>query len=130
MATIQEISQDAKDQIQRRIEERDVREKELEERRAQENKDKYINLGDKQKVVLKFEVEKNTSYKEFANKYGGITKRYFYPVIDPNTGEDKVFSSSTSTSKVIDTFLRKGITMLEIERQGVEKATQYIVTQA
>lgn len=124
------MSEEAQARINQRIQDRAIRQKELEERRAEENKNKYVKLEDGQTIVLKFEVEKDAPRKEFANKFGGTSKKTFYPVIDPNTGEDKVFSANDQTAEVIDTFLNKRHIMLEIKRKGVKTDTQYIVTPA
>ena len=132
MAQQIEMSKEAIERISNRIAERNARLKAQDEKFAaqkEEDKKKFINLGDGEKIVVRFDVEKETRYKEFANNFGGISKKYFYPVIEANTGEDRVFSANVPTSKTIDVFLNKGVLTLEIERQGTGKQTQYIVTQ-
>jgi hypothetical protein len=88
------------------------------------------SYGYNQETTLHFNPEKiEPVEKEFENKK---VTRYQYTVVEPNNSdqEEKYFTVGKRTSQIIDAHLGEGETLLRIQRIGLGKDTQYIITPA
>lgn len=120
MATeIQELSQKAKENLQRNAE---LREKD----------NKFIKIQSSEKRVLQFNPEKIEQVEAEFN--GKKSQRYRYTITEPNNNNsnnlEKYLEVGKRTSENIDEYLREGKTLLKIQRFGLGKDTRYQVTPA
>jgi hypothetical protein len=76
--------------------------------------EKFIGLFDPEKIQP---VEK-----EFDGKK---VQRFQYTVKDPNTGQEKYWPVSKTTSEQIDAYLSEGHSLLKVQRIGTGKETHY-----
>lgn len=81
--------------------------------------EKFTGLFDPEKIQP---VEK-----EFDGKK---VQRFQYTVKDPNTGQEKYWPVSKTTSEQIDAYLSEGHSLLKIQRIGTGKETHYNIMPA
>jgi hypothetical protein len=112
-----ELSQKAKENLQRNVE---VREK----------GNKFIKIQPSEKKALEFDPEKIEQVEAEFN--GKKSQRYRYTVTDPNdaSNQEKYLEVGKRTSEDIDEYLSEGNTSLKIQRSGLGIDTRYRVTLA
>jgi hypothetical protein len=113
MTQITELSEEAKQIIQRNIE-------------ARQQSSKFVKLQPGEKKVLQFVPEKTEQVQAEFN--GKKSLRFRYAVIEEDSGDqEKYFEVSKRTSEDIDTFLMEGHMRLKITRSGSGVDTRYLI---
>jgi hypothetical protein len=115
MTQITELSEEAKQVIQRNIE-------------ARQRSSKFVKLQAGEKKVLLFVPEKTEQIEADFN--GKKSLRFRYTVIEEGSDQEKYFEVSKRTSEDIDTFLMEGHTKLKINRSGSGVDTRYLIVPA
>jgi hypothetical protein len=101
----------------------------LERNAAMRNKDNiFFNPQPGEKSIRIFDAEKvEPVEKEFDGKK---VQRFQYPVLDPNSGQEKYWTTSKMTSEQIDACLAEGQSLLKVQRIGSGKDTRYNIMPA
>jgi hypothetical protein len=115
MTQIAELSEEAKQIIQRNIE-------------ARQQSSKFVKLQSGEKKVLLFVPEKTEQVEADFN--GKKSLRFRYTVQEEGSDQEKYFEVSKRTSEDIDTFLMEGHTKLKINRSGSGVDTRYLIVPA
>jgi hypothetical protein len=115
MTQIAELSEEAKQIIQRNIE-------------ARQQSSKFVKLQSGEKKVLLFVPEKTEQVEADFN--GKKSLRFRYTVLEEGSDQEKYFEVSKRTSEDIDTFLMEGHTKLKINRSGSGVDTRYLIVPA
>jgi hypothetical protein len=115
MTQMTELSEEAKQIIQRNIE-------------ARQQSSKFVKLQPGEKKVLLFVPEKTEQVEADFN--GKKSLRFRYTVLEEGSDNEKYFEVSKRTSEDIDTFLMEGHTKLKINRSGSGVDTRYLIVPA
>lgn len=101
----------------------------LQRNAAMRNKDNiFFNPQPGEKSIWMFNPEKvEPVEKEFDGKK---VQRFQYTVLDPNTGQEKYWTTSKRTSEQIDAYLTEGQSILKVQRIGSGKDTRYNIMPA
>jgi hypothetical protein len=95
---------------------------------SRQSDSKFVKLqpGEKKNVLINPDGIRQT----IAEFNGTKTKRYEYPVIDLGSGsnQEKYLTVGKRTSEHIDAYLLEGQNRLKIQRLGLGKDTQYLVS--
>ena len=93
------------------------------------NKDNiFFNPQPGEKSIWIFDAEKvEPVEKEFDGKK---VQRFQYSIRDPNTSQEKLWTTSKRTSEQLDAYLSEGKTLLKIQRIGSGKDTRYNIMPA
>jgi len=96
---------------------------------------KFIKMQSGEKLTLQFVTEPRAEKihlvdKEYHDEKSGKTtksKRVQYAVIDPkNPSEEKTLELALRFSGQLNALLKKGLKLIEIQRQGVGTSTNYV----
>lgn len=94
---------------------------------AKSTQGKFIKLVAGEKRVLQFNVAKATVVEADNFEKTGKVKKARYVVIDPKVpSEEKFLELALGQTDTINALLKKGMHLLEIQRQGSGRDTKYI----